>query len=433
MKRKWKLSAFSEKVSTKKGIILWNRIWGGAVCVSATSYELLSGSRSFDQEEVPKETFSLLVSQNIIFEENYDEKQLVERERSKLVAEVSPRNLRCLELSVSEECNYRCIYCTFWRQKKGNNQNTRMSRWLANKAILDFLNVTRDIAEPIIYFGTAEPLLNWDVIEEVAILAPKLHPGVKMSLITNGSMMNEKRLWFCKNHKVNVGISLDGRPETQNRQRIPFDQALNSSEAVFKLLRIADRIGFRFTCISGTYRNANFIEDIDYLINLCEKYQIPEVDIDFDARSIHLTVIEKLTEELLYAYRMAKKAGLRIFGYWLVPFMNILNYERKLKSFCGNSVGRSVCISSDGNFKLCGYQPEPIKPYDLLEYDIASPELARSLEKQLQRRNNCINCVIEGVCSGQCFLNLPSEQTWGLACDLYKEVTFALLKNHFGA
>lgn len=358
MKRKWKISSFSEKIiaQAQKKVVLWNRVWGGTVCIPMDSFELISSSSPFNQEGLPEDIFSLLVSQNIVVEKSCDEKRLLAIEKGKLIAEVSSKRLRCLELSVSEECNYHCLYCTFWRQKKRGSQDTKMSERLAKRLIYDFLETTWDVAEPIIYFGTAEPLLNWNVIKKVAVLAPKLHSGVKMSLITNGSMMNEERLRFCKNHRINVGVSLDGRPEIQNKQRVPFSPTTDSSEVILELLKTAKKIGFGLSCVSGTYRSANFIKEVNYLIDLCGKYQIPEVDIDFDVQSIHSADTEKLAEELAYTYKMAKGAGLRMFGYWLVPFENILNSERKLKSFCGNSIGESVCVSSDGNLKLCGYR-----------------------------------------------------------------------------
>ena len=62
---------------------------------------------------------------------------------------------RCLELSVSESCNYQCRYCIFWRN---NRRRALMSQELAlavTDKYLDYLEYhAQNIRQPLIYFGT---------------------------------------------------------------------------------------------------------------------------------------------------------------------------------------------------------------------------------------------------------------------------------------
>lgn len=411
-------------------VILWNRIFGGCATVSFEQFNILSG-KVINQKKIINEKIDHLRKMNILVKENIDEKRYLDKKSMQLINEaISCKKLKCLELSVSEYCNYQCVYCTFWRNKNLSEQKY-ISIEVAEKALRDFLNITRKQEQVIVYFGTAEPFLNWDVIVYITALARRLRPDVSLNLITNGSLVTENKLKFCKEYKINVGISLDGKPKRQREQRVPASRTIDSSNIVLELLELGARIGFKFSCLSATYRRTGFKEDIDYLISLCRKYGIGEFDLDFDTHCLGEVNLKTLIKELLYGYKIARKLNLAIFGYWLIPFLNITDNKPGLKSFCGNVVGESVCVSSGGAFKLCGYEPYSTSVYSSFKNHLKSEDFELICKSRLPGVNQyCKNCIIEGVCNGHCILIAPGDKIWLHACEFYKTVTKKLLAYH---
>jgi len=425
MRKTFKITQFAERVPVEYGIILFNRMLGGMILLSEDQLLLLDRN--------PKCFFGnrrgKLPENNIFIDDDVDEDiRLSELHEETLISATSCGSLQCLELSVSEHCNYQCIYCTFWRHKS-NSRRGLMSEELATRALFDFAYITKGVEKPILYFGTGEPILNWRVIVEVGKKAFILHPNIQLNLITNGSLMTEEKLQFCQKYGISVGLSLDGLPETQKRQRLPASKNIDSSQAILDLLELGKRMGVNFSCLSGTYHKRGFLKDVSYLIDLCTRYHIPELDIDYDTGGLSENDnLDLIVGELIQGYKLARKADLNVFGYWMIPFLNILNGKGNLKSFCGNIVGKSVCITSDGNFKLCGYEPQSMSVYTNISDHLFSEPFRELCRNHLPGNNLlCKNCCLEGVCAGQCMLRDPNNPNWALTCEFYRKSTFGLL------
>jgi uncharacterized protein len=70
-----------------------------------------------------------------------------------------------------------------------------------------------------IQFSGGEPLLRTDLVEEIMNYARFKNPGVSFALQTNGTLLNEDAIKLLKQYRVALGISLDGRPETNEYLR----------------------------------------------------------------------------------------------------------------------------------------------------------------------------------------------------------------------
>ncbi|MCK5416541.1 radical SAM protein [Candidatus Parcubacteria bacterium] len=424
------LSKFVVWLRVDDSVVLWNRILGGYRIVSSEQFNILRkdfvGNTILNDDEI-----NHLKEVNILVAKSFSEEENLSRKSKELVFDsVNSKKLRCLELSVSEHCNYKCVYCTFWRNKNSFAQKY-LSIDIAEKAIRDFLKLTEKQPRVLVYFGTAEPLLNWDVIYHITPVIREIRSDVTLSLITNSSLITHEKLKYCQKHKIKVGLSLDGMPERQRAQRIPILNDIDSSDVVLAALKLGNEIDFRFSCLSATFRDTGFKDDIDYLISICKQYGIKEFDLDFDIGSLGFVDVAVLIEELLYGYKEAGKNDLSIFGYWLIPFFNIIDNSSKIKSFCGNVVGESVCVSSSGGFKLCGYEGNNMFTYLSLEEHLGSKKFKAICETRMPKSNPlCKDCIIEGLCNGHCMLIEEKSETWLQTCDFYKKVTKKLLSSY---
>lgn len=431
MQKKYKLSIFSEFYDYDKHLVVWNKMLGGLYNISDKKATCLKMNKIVFPYFTVDEIFALLKN-NIIVPIDLDEQKELQSLRTQSIQDaVSGENLRCLELSISEDCNYRCVYCTFWRTKNISSRKL-ISKKNAERAVKDFLNITGRQKNTVIYFGTAEPFLNWEVLSYLAPIVHALRQDVSLNAITNGSMVSLDQLRFCKDNKINLGISLDGLPERQKLQRVPKTSSIDSSAVVLQLLETGKEIGYKFNCLSATYRQTGFKKDVDYLIDLCKKYDIPEFDLDFDAHCLGSVDADILANELLYSYKLAREYNINTFGYWLIPYLNITDGRRGIKSFCGNVAGESVCISSRGEFKLCGYERVGLQTYSMLQTHLASMEFQAILKARLLGNNpRCNTCCIKGVCNGQCMLTDIGSKEYDNTCSFYQKITKKLLANHY--
>lgn len=107
---------------------------------------------------------------------------------------------RLIVLWVTGACQLACRYCYAAERSDG-----RMKEPVAFSA----LELFKD--EPLtVQFAGGEPLLNWDLIEAVTEYVEKQRPGSRLQLQTNGIAMDMQKAIYIREHRIAVGVSLDG-------------------------------------------------------------------------------------------------------------------------------------------------------------------------------------------------------------------------------
>lgn len=120
-------------------------------------------------------------------------------------------------LFLTRRCNLTCDYCYV-----GKTQD-RMSLDVADRIIeFAFGNTPQSENIDFGFFG-GEPLLEYPLLEEV-IRRIEAHPQfdpcrVKLSLVTNGTLLSAAILRFVQAHRIALTISCDGPPTIHDRHR----------------------------------------------------------------------------------------------------------------------------------------------------------------------------------------------------------------------
>jgi GTP 3',8-cyclase len=153
------------------------------------------------------------------------------------------RPLHDLRISVTDRCNFRCVYCM---PKLVFDKDYA---FLPHTSLLSFEEITR-IAEIFIEHGVekiritgGEPLLRKNIEKLISMLAPlKTHSGkaLDLTLTTNGSLL-AKKAQALKDAGLNrVTVSLDALDETifQKLNDVDFPVA-----EVLKGIEAADKVG----------------------------------------------------------------------------------------------------------------------------------------------------------------------------------------------
>lgn len=142
---------------------------------------------------------------------------------------MNPAPLRSLQLGLTDDCNYDCVYCY---RRPGP---ARMRSETARRAI-DYFLPRSSRKFQVLFFG-GEPLLAFPLLAELVPLiraaARTAGRRPRFGLTTNGSLCDDRVLAFLERHRFRVGLSYDGADQDAQR-------AAGSRPALDALL---DRLG----------------------------------------------------------------------------------------------------------------------------------------------------------------------------------------------
>ncbi len=128
----------------------------------------------------------------------------------------------CLHIVIlTLRCNHRCIYCQASSESL-HNRDLDMDKKTAAAAVeMIFSSPSKNI---MIEFQGGEPLANFDVLKFIIQLAQnesrRSQKKMAASLVSNLSLMDDKKLDFLVKNKVSICTSLDGPEFLHNKNRI---------------------------------------------------------------------------------------------------------------------------------------------------------------------------------------------------------------------
>ena len=162
-----------------------------------------------------------------------------------------------LRISVTDRCNFRCIYC----------MPAAGLPWIARDEVLSFEEITRvtrilvsDCGVRTIRLTGGEPLVRKG-IEQLTALIASLDQGLDIAMTTNGILLNEKAVALRSAGLSRLNISLD----TLQRQRFRNLARRDALERVLDGIRAAREAGFtRIKLNVVVMRGVNDDEVLDF-------------------------------------------------------------------------------------------------------------------------------------------------------------------------
>ncbi|MDD8025354.1 MAG: hypothetical protein PHI34_02490 [Acidobacteriota bacterium] len=127
--------------------------------------------------------------------------------------------LRSLQLSLTDDCNFDCVYCY---RRAGRS---RMRLETARRAVDYFLPRSSRSFQALFFGG--EPLLEFPLLAEIVpfirIAARAAGRRPRFGLTTNGSLGDDRIVAFLESQRFRVGLSYDGA--AHDAQRAPGSRA----------------------------------------------------------------------------------------------------------------------------------------------------------------------------------------------------------------
>ncbi len=345
--------------------------------------------------------------------------------------------IKALCLNIAHDCNLRCRYC-FAGQGGYGQWRMLMSFDVARRAV-DFLiahSGPRQHCE-MDFFG-GEPLMNWHVVQQTVAYVreqeKKHNKIIKLSLTTNGMLLDEEKVKYLTDNHIALILSLDGRKENHDRMR-PGVHGEGTYDRVLKNLQycVAHRDGEEYY-VRGTYTkyNLDFTQDVLDMVDkgfpavsmepvvgdLTEPYAIQEED---------LPRVKEEYETLAKTFLSREEAG-RPFFYFHFN-MNLWQGPCLPKRLRGCGAGHEyLAVVPNGDIYPChqfvgrdGYVIGNV--YEGLK----NMKMMREFrENHVLNKPECVGCWAKFFCSGGCHANNETyagdiHKPFHISCEIQKK------------
>ena len=320
---------------------------------------------------------------------------------------------------MAHDCNLRCGYCFADTGSYGGGRSL-MSLETGKKAIDLLMKLSKHRKHVEIDFFGGEPLLNFEVCKALAEYghaeAKKHGKILKLTLTTNGVLLDDEVIDWANQHEMDAVLSLDGREQVHNRMR-KFTNGANSYQAVVEPFQrfVASRQTWQDKkyYLRGTYThfNTDFADDVIHMaddLGFTELSMEPVVAKESLGYALKkedmpdlLASYDKLTRH--YAQREDEGKGYQFF-HFNVDFDGGPCLPKRL-SGCG--AGHDyLAVSPEGDLYPCHqFVGEEDYKMGTVETGIVRPELAERFQTH--------NVLKKDLCM-QCWARFLLQ--WGLSC-----------------
>ena len=350
------------------------------------------------------EELLVLQKQGLLFtDDNY-----IDPSAAALMKQDAPIKALCLH--VSHDCNLRCQYCFASTGDFGTGHRMTMDVETAKKAI-DFViqrsGSRRNIE--VDFFG-GEPLMAMDTVKATVDYARSLEEkhgkNFRFTITTNGVLLNEENIAYINREMSNAVLSLDGRPEVNDKMRKTISGTGSYDVILPKFQKLGEGRGDKDYYLRGTFTryNRDFSADVMPIAdqgfrNVSVEPVVGSPDCDYTFREEDLPGIlaeyEKLAEQLLHR-----------------PDVNFFHFNVDLsqgpcviKRLRGCGAGcEYVAITPEGDIYPC-HQFVGNEEYKLgnLYEDTFNMDLSHRFgELNVYTRPDCQQCWARFYCSGGC-------------------------------
>ena len=322
--------------------------------------------------------------------------------------------LKSLCLHIAHDCNLRCGYC-FAGTGDFGGYRAMMSKETAEKAVEFAIagSKMRHNLELDLFGG--EPLMNPEVVKHVInyVRRREFETGknIKLTLTTNGTLLNDDIIQFLNDNRVMLVLSLDGKKETHDNMR-PFPNKTGSYDAAVRGFKkvIESRNGKNYY-LRGTYThfNPHFAEDTLDMTKIGKELSVePVVGIDepYVLTEADLPVLYEEYDKLARAYLQKRREGDAFdFFHFNVALDNGPCVAKRLAG-CGAG-HEYFAITPEGDIYPC-HQFVGLEEYKMGNLDEGTFNLDMKAEfaaSHVYTKPECKKCWAKFYCSGGCNAN----------------------------
>ena len=257
--------------------------------------------------------------------------------------------------------------------------------------------------------------MNWPVVEHVINYVRRREQetgkNIKLTLTTNGTLLNDDNIKFLNDNRVMLVLSLDGKKETHDKMR-PFPNHTGSYDAAVRGFKkvIESRNGKNYY-LRGTYThyNPHFSEDTLDMTKIGKEISVEPVvgtDEPYVLTEEDLPILFEEYDKLARAYLQKRHEGDPFdFFHFNVALDNGPCVAKRLAG-CGAG-HEYFAITPEGDIYPC-HQFVGREQYKLgtLDTGVVKPDLVQKFRHtHVMTKPACRECWARFFCSGGCHAN----------------------------
>ncbi|SDE11259.1 radical SAM/SPASM domain-containing protein [Sporomusa acidovorans] len=310
--------------------------------------------------------------------------------------------LSMLILGLTGQCNFACKYC--YAEHPAETMNTATA--------IAALELTAADGQPFaLQFSGGEPLLNFPVLQAVIRYVRENGLPVIMQLQTNASLLTREMAAVLKAGQVGIGISLDGRLDSNDRQRCLPDGRGTCSQILNGVCKLAEQgMAAGITCVvtrENAAKLSGLVEMAYYLGNIRR--------IGFDllraqgrgagmAAPSSEAVWQGVEEAFQTGKDLAEKTDRTILFSQIERVDKLANNRMQGFGHCHAMNGEAVFVDAGGSLYACASlagQPDFYLGHVKTGLDTARQQKVAALISN--EMSFCRRCPSFSLCGGACF------------------------------
>jgi uncharacterized protein len=341
-------------------------------------------------------------------------------------------------LLMTNRCTLRCTYCY---ANAGTLPPEDLTLDLAQAVIDEAARNAKEQCLPqfeVCFHGGGEPTFAWEVMTQATAYARTQPIPAKITTVSNGVWSPRRRDWIL-HHLDGLTISLDGGPDTQNRQR-PLASGQGSARHVMRTIRALDEANFdygiRMTALAPW--RERFPADVRFI---CEETGCKTIQVEpaFNTKrgghgESSLDESEEFVAAFMEAFEIAAVAGRSLTYSGARPWLLTQTFcTAPYQALIVNTAGQIVTcyeIASD-NHVMAEISTVGAVNDEQIDVDLAVRDRILGLladKKQAQ----CQTCFCRWHCAGDCYTrsfvaDSDTIQPTTARCHINQQITAHLL------
>ena len=344
--------------------------------------------------------------------------------------------VKSLCLMIAADCNLRCKYCFAGTGDFGNGRSL-MSKEVGEAAVEYIIRHSGARKNCEIDFFGGEPLMNMDVVKHVVSYVRKREKETgkifKLTLTTNGILLQDEQIAYVNENNISLVLSLDGRKSVHDNMRPnaggqgSYDTALRNFQKT-----VAARNGHDYY-LRGTFtaENPDFTADVldmaDQGFDILSVEPVVLKDSPYGFTEKDLPRLSAEYDKLTTAYLERRKEGK---GFFFFHFnMDLSHGPCVAKRLSGCGAGHEYyAVDVNGDLYPC-HQFVGREKYLLgtIFDGVKNKEMPKYFrESHVLNKEKCRDCWARFFCSGGCHANADLfhgdiRQPYEMGCELQKK------------
>lgn len=314
------------------------------------------------------------------------------------------RKVNKLSLIPNNICNLACSYCY---SALGRN-NSKLSIENLDTVLDWFIDKRRIDGDSISIFitGGGEPIATWDITSHAIFKARELtaERGLQLyiSLITNGTLLDEEKIQFLKDYGCPVGVSFDVLEDIQNTNRGKYNTVRRN---IKRLLDNGMKVMINSTIIPSSV--SRIIEAVDTIVReypgLAQYTVEPVTGTAFFGSPMEMrSFYDKFFDEYFRAKETATRHGLKL----------RFTFDDSLRGVTPRHCPGKFALTPSGQISVCHLVSSSREDrFDECTYGIVTDGKVTIDDNKFDRLyahnvfayEECTDCLAKWSCGGECF------------------------------